>query len=136
MQRKQVNQCALCEVNHRLLCSWFQIDSFEIDGVPALLGNMASSPSRYGGIRAGRNTAARTAYCMVWETPRQTVNMVRKHAPKENMAKLSLSAGSWERYRGEVCWGLLNQSGSVRGRFVMAWEDKDYFYDVSTSKHA
>ncbi|MEQ4651876.1 TonB-dependent siderophore receptor [Providencia rettgeri] len=110
----------------------FQIDSFEIDGVPALLGNMASSPQDMAVYERVEILRGSNGLLHGMGNPAATVNMVRKHAPKKNMAKLSLSAGSWERYRGEVdVGGLLNQSGSVRGRFVMAWEDKDYFYDVS-----
>nr|WP_314265856.1 hypothetical protein [uncultured Moellerella sp.] len=113
----------------------FQIDSFEIDGVSALMGNMASSPQDmaiYEKIEILRGSNG-LLHGMV--NPAAIVNMVRKHAPKDNMAKFSLSAGSWEYYRGEAdVGGLLNESGSIRGRVVVAWEDKDYFYDVSEQK--
>lgn len=45
--------------------------------------------------------------------PAATVNMVRKHAPKEDMAKLSLTAGSWNRYRGEADVGGLRMKQAV-----------------------
>lgn len=113
----------------------FQIDSFEIDGVPALLGNMASSPQDMAVYERVEILRGSNGLLHGMGNPAATVNMVRKHAPKEDMAKLSLTAGSWNRYRGEAdVGGLLNQSGSVRGRFVMAWEDKDFFYDVSDQK--
>lgn len=114
----------------------FQIDSFEIDGVPALLGNMASSPQDMAVYERVEILRGSNGLLHGMGNPAATVNMVRKHAPKEDMAKLSLTAGSWNRYRGEAdVGGLLNEAGSVRGRFVMAWEDKDFFYDVSDQKH-
>ena len=61
--------------------------------------------------------------------------MVRKHAPLDDQLKATFTAGSWNRYRGEVdVGGRLNQDSSVRGRVVMAWEDKDFFYDISDQK--
>ncbi len=113
----------------------FQIDSFEIDGVSALMGNMASSPQDMAIYEKIEILRGSNGLLHGMGNPAATVNMVRKHAPKENMAKFSLSAGSWDHYRGEAdVGGLLNESGSIRGRVVVAWEDKDYFYDVSEQK--
>ncbi len=65
------------------------------------------------------------------------INLVRKRPTSELQIRGSLSAGSWHTYRGEVdVAGPLNASGSLRGRLVGVYEDKDYFYDVShADKH-
>lgn len=110
----------------------FKIDSFELDGVPALIGNMASSPQDMAVYERVEILRGSNGLLHGMGNPAATVNMVRKHAPHQDQANISLTAGSWNRYRGEVdAGGLLNESGSVRGRVVMAWEDKDFFYDVA-----
>lgn len=62
--------------------------------------------------------------------PGGTVNLVRKR-PLENFAVSgSLGAGSWDRYRGDIdVSSPLNRSGSLRGRAVVAGEDRDNFID-------
>lgn len=51
--------------------------------------------------------------------PGGTINLVRKRPQKELGANLSLSAGSYDYYRGSVdVTGGLNESGSLRGRLI------------------
>ncbi|MFA5629991.1 MAG: TonB-dependent siderophore receptor [Porticoccaceae bacterium] len=63
--------------------------------------------------------------------PGGTVNLVRKR-PLENFAVSgSLGAGSWDHYRGNIdASSPLNKSGSLRGRMVVAGEDRDNFIDL------
>jgi len=62
--------------------------------------------------------------------PSGTINMVRKRAQREFGLNTSLTAGSWDAYRGVIdTTGALNSDGSVRGRFVAVYEDKDSFID-------
>lgn len=62
--------------------------------------------------------------------PSGTINMVRKRAQREFGFNTSLAAGSWDSYRGVIdTTGALNNDGSVRGRFVAVYEDKDSFID-------
>ncbi len=113
----------------------FQINSFELDGVPALMGNMASSPQDMAVYERVEILKGSNGLMHGMGNPAATVNMVRKHAPLEDQLKATFTVGSWNRYRGEVdVGGRLNQAGSVRGRIVMAWEDKDFFYDISDQK--
>ncbi|MGY2261537.1 TonB-dependent siderophore receptor [Pseudomonas sp. SDO55104_S430] len=67
--------------------------------------------------------------------PAATVNLVRKKPTKEFKASVSGTVGSWDNYRteGDIS-GSLNDSGSVRGRFVGALQDKDSYIDHYSQK--
>ncbi|MFM9894259.1 TonB-dependent siderophore receptor [Achromobacter xylosoxidans] len=115
----------------------FKVDSYEQDGVPVLMGNMAASPQDMAvyervEILRGANGLLHGA-----GNPAATVNLVRKRPQREFAFSGALSAGSWDRYRAEAdLGGPLNDSGSVRGRIVTALEDRGYFYDVADQKAA
>ncbi|MBL8270911.1 TonB-dependent siderophore receptor [Steroidobacter sp.] len=66
--------------------------------------------------------------------PGGVINLVRKRAKSTPQIKTSLSAGSWNRYRGELdLTGPITEDGRLRGRVVAAYEDKNYFYDRGES---
>lgn len=66
--------------------------------------------------------------------PGGTVNLVRKRAKSEFAVSGAASAGSWNNYRGEVdVTGPLNEDKTLRGRAVVALQDRDYFYDKTHS---
>lgn len=115
----------------------FKVDSFEQDGVPVLMGNMAASPQDMAvyervEILRGANGLMHGA-----GNPAATVNLVRKRPQREFAFNGMVSAGSWDRYRAEAdLGGPLNDSGSVRGRIVSAVEDRGYFYDVADQQSA
>ncbi|MGX5725424.1 TonB-dependent siderophore receptor [Metapseudomonas otitidis] len=59
------------------------------------------------------------------------VNFVRKRGQDKPTTSLTLSAGTWDNYRGQMdTGGPLNESGSLRGRAVVAQQDRQYFYDL------
>ena len=62
--------------------------------------------------------------------PSATVNMIRKRPTEEFQASVSGSLGGWDTYRteGDVA-GPLNESGSVRGRFIGSYMDGDSYID-------
>lgn len=68
--------------------------------------------------------------------PSATVNFVRKRPTSQLRASGGLTLGSWGRKRVDAdVSGALNASGSVRGRVVLASEDKDSYLDrYSASK--
>lgn len=67
--------------------------------------------------------------------PSGAVNLVRKRPRAEKHFNVNASVGSWNNYRTEVdAGGALNAEGSVRGRVVAAYQDRQYFYDVTQSK--
>uniref|UniRef100_UPI001290210F TonB-dependent siderophore receptor n=1 Tax=Acidovorax sp. ST3 TaxID=2219062 RepID=UPI001290210F len=115
----------------------FQIESFEQDGVPAMMGNRAAAPEDMAiyervEILRGANGLLHGA-----GNPAATVNLVRKRPQREFAFSGAVSAGNWDRYRAEAdLGGPLNASGSVRGRLVTAFEDRGYFYDVADQKSA
>ncbi len=67
--------------------------------------------------------------------PSATVNLVRKKPTKEFKASITGTAGSWDNYRteGDIS-GPLNDTGTVRGRFVGAYQDKDSYIDHYSQK--
>jgi outer membrane receptor for ferric coprogen and ferric-rhodotorulic acid len=67
--------------------------------------------------------------------PSATVNLIRKKPTKEFKASISGTVGSWDAYRsvGDIS-GSLNDSGSVRGRFVGAYSDKNSYQDHYSQK--
>ena len=67
--------------------------------------------------------------------PSGVVNMVRKRPRADKHVDVTLSAGSWNNYRTEIDAGSpLNAEGTVRGRIVAAYQDREFFYDVAHSK--
>lgn len=110
----------------------FKVDSFELDGVPALLGNTASSPQDMAIYERVEILRGSNGLLHGTGNPAATVNLVRKRPQREFAASTTLSAGRWDRYRAEVdVGGPQSASGNVRGRAVAAYEDRDYFYDVA-----
>ena len=67
--------------------------------------------------------------------PSATVNLVRKKPTHDFKASITASAGSWDNYRteGDIS-GSLNDSGSVRGRLVGAYQDRKSYLD-QRSRH-
>ncbi|WP_095632964.1 TonB-dependent receptor [Pseudomonas sp. PICF141] len=60
------------------------------------------------------------------------VNFVRKRGQDTPHTQLSLSAGTWDNYRGQVdTGGPLNDAGTIRGRAVVTQQNRQYFYDVA-----
>lgn len=67
--------------------------------------------------------------------PAATVNLIRKKPTREFKASISGTVGSWDNYRttGDIS-GPLNDSGSVRGRFVGSYQDKNSYIDHYSQK--
>ena len=67
--------------------------------------------------------------------PSATVNLVRKKPTRDFKASVSGSVGSWDAYRTEAdVSGPLNDSGSVRGRVVGAYQDRHSYQDHYSQK--
>ncbi|MGE4323353.1 MAG: TonB-dependent siderophore receptor [Sphingobium sp.] len=67
--------------------------------------------------------------------PGGTVNLVRKRPSGERHVNLSVSAASWNNYRAEAdIGGPLTDDGRLRGRFGVAHEDREYFYDIAQTR--
>jgi outer membrane receptor for ferric coprogen and ferric-rhodotorulic acid len=69
--------------------------------------------------------------------PGGTVNLVRKRPLSERQTTLSLATGSWNNHRIDIdTGGPLTESGNIRGRAGLAYEDREYFYDIANTRKA
>ncbi|WP_434681046.1 TonB-dependent siderophore receptor [Pseudomonas sp. R1-18] len=67
--------------------------------------------------------------------PGGAVNLVRKRPTAENKFSITTRAGSWDQYRVDLDGsGKLNESGSVRGRMVAAYDDSGSYLDGRDSR--
>ncbi|WP_280283147.1 TonB-dependent siderophore receptor [Pseudomonas sp. BN415] len=109
----------------------FEIDNFQIDGIPAAFrfGNGIDQADMviYDRVEVLKGS---TGLLSGFGSPSATVNLVRKRPTKELSGYVSAGAGSWDTYRTEFdIGGSLTPQGSVRGRFVTAYEDGQSFMD-------
>ena len=109
----------------------FDITNFQIDGI--------STPITYGTNYGNLDVAIydrievlRGANGLLTATgnPSATINFVRKRPTKDFQARIDMSAGSWDNQRLDAdVSGSINADGSVRGRLVMAHQNKDSYLD-------
>lgn len=68
--------------------------------------------------------------------PAGTVNLVRKRPHDTFGWSGSLMGGSWNNFYGNLdVTGPLDSAGNIRGRFVAAGDDRDYFTDKKHERH-
>ncbi|MFC4311160.1 TonB-dependent siderophore receptor [Steroidobacter flavus] len=68
--------------------------------------------------------------------PGGVVNLTRKRPLDRDQVTLDMHVGSWNDYRVVVdATAPLGFEGRLRGRAVISYEDKDYFYDVASDNH-
>ncbi|WP_233281699.1 TonB-dependent siderophore receptor [Pseudomonas tructae] len=109
----------------------FDIDNFQIDGIPAAF-RFGNSIDQTDMVIFDRVEVLRGATGLLsgFGSPSATVNLVRKRPTKELSGYISAGVGSWDTYRSEFdIGGSLTPSGNVRGRFVTAYEDGQSFMD-------
>ncbi|MGE8048384.1 TonB-dependent siderophore receptor [Pseudomonas monteilii] len=107
------------------------IDNIMIDGLPVAYDSDTlgtSTLAMYDHVEVVRGASG----LMVGAgNPSGTLNLIRKRPTLAPQLLLTGSAGRWDDYRGEVdVSGKLNDSGSVRGRFVGAYQDRNSFVDA------
>src|SRR5690606_32781951 len=109
----------------------FEVSNFQIDGV----GLPFATGDQLGDIDTAlfdRVEVLRGANGLMSSTgnPSATVNFVRKRPTAGFQASGGLTLGSWQQRRVDAdVAGALNASGSVRGRLVLAAENKDSYLD-------
>jgi len=116
----------------------FQIDDWQYDGVPIprntyALGNWATQDL----IFFDRMEVLRGSSGLLQGTgsPGGAVNLVRKRGQNAPTVTLTGKAGSWDHYGLQLdAGGPLNQTGTVRGRFVADEDQSDSFIDYEWSK--
>lgn len=107
----------------------FQITDFQVDGIPTYSNatNQEYDTALYERVEVIRGANGLFTGAGV---PSATVNLVRKRPSKELEASLSATAGSWNMRRGVGDVSVpLSADGSVRSRFVVAYQDSDSFRD-------
>lgn len=68
--------------------------------------------------------------------PGGVVNLVRKRPLDHPQVLVEAQVASWDNYRTMIdATGPLGFDGSLRGRLVLTYEDKDFFYDTAYDKH-
>lgn len=67
--------------------------------------------------------------------PGGAVNLVRKRPTADNKFSITTRAGSWDQYRVDLDGsGKLNDSGTLRGRMVAAYDDSGSYLDGRDSR--
>ncbi|WIE48183.1 TonB-dependent siderophore receptor [Pseudomonas sp. GM17] len=112
---------------------------YQYDGVPLDMGNQYVQADSFSGDMAyyDRVEILRGAAGMMKGAGGTAggVNFVRKRGQSTPQTEVTLSGGSWDNYRGQVdTGGPLNQSGTLRGRAVVAEQSRRYFIDDASRK--
>ncbi|WP_241044394.1 TonB-dependent siderophore receptor [Achromobacter xylosoxidans] len=112
----------------------FSIDSFQYDGIPTTFLEGASflDTAFYDRIEVVRGA---TGLLTGAGNPGASVNLLRKRPTKEFSASASLSAGSWDNYRGMADISTpLTMDGRIRARLVGVYQDRDSYIDLYQQK--
>ncbi|WP_166656417.1 TonB-dependent receptor [Comamonas sp. JUb58] len=109
----------------------FKIESIQLDGgAPMFTGhyaNVAYDMAEYDRIEVLRGAAG---LLNGTGNPGGAVNLVRKMPTATPQYSISALAGRWNNYRTELdASGPLAFDGKLRGRAVIAYENRDYFVD-------
>lgn len=109
---------------------------YQYDGVPLDIGSTYGQANSYGADMSylDRVEVLRGAAGMMKGagTPAGAVNFVRKRGSDTLESTVTLQAGLWNNYRAQLdVGGPLNASGTLRGRTVLAMQDRQFFYDVA-----
>lgn len=113
------------------------ITNFQIDG---LVSSISFSGTNYGDLDISmydRIEVLRGANGLLTGTgnPSATINFVRKRPTKDFQAKVDASLGSWDNQRLDAdVSGAINGDGSVRGRLVVAHQDRNSYLDRYSTK--
>lgn len=113
----------------------FDINNLQIDGVPTVwepgydAGETLTDTAIYDRVEIVRGA---TGLITGAGDPSAAINLVRKRADsREFIGHASVTAGSWEHYRGTVDVSTpLNEAGTVRGRLVGSYREGDSYIDL------
>ena len=116
----------------------FSIDNYQVDGInttsKAIGGTTSLNTAIYENVTIlkGANGLLSGA-----GNPSATINLVRKKPTQEFQSNINVEAGSWDKYRTEIdLSGALNDTGTVRGRSVVAVEDYESYQDRANGQQA
>jgi outer membrane receptor for ferric coprogen and ferric-rhodotorulic acid len=113
----------------------YELDSYMVDGLPSPISSVYGTQpdlAMFDRIEVLRGPSGLFAGA---GEPGGSVNLARKRALDKFGASGSVTAGSWQGYRGEAdVTGPVSESGRVRARGVVAMQDQDTFVDVTDNK--
>ena len=116
----------------------FSVQNFQVDGIPTTRDSVyASGQTQTDMAIYDRVEVLKGATGLLTGAgdPGGTINLIRKKPTHEFKGYASLGAGSWDNYRSEIdVGGPLNEAGNVRGRAVVAYQDKHSFMDNFSNK--
>jgi len=123
--------------NHVFLSRGFEIRNYQYDGIP--MGYWAkggfgkqADMAMYDHVEVLRGAAGMLIGA---GDPSGTVNLVRKRPTDDFRLSVAAQAGTWDDYRTELdVSGPLSDDKRLRGRTVLSYESKDYFYDGAHSE--
>ncbi|WP_319004570.1 TonB-dependent siderophore receptor [Methylobacillus caricis] len=111
----------------------FAVENFQYDGIPSLrnaaysAGQTLSDMAIYDRVEVLKGA---TGLLTGAGSIGATINLVRKKPTSEFRGEFTLGAGSWDNYRTQLdVSGPLTESGNVRGRTVIVYQDKQSFMD-------
>lgn len=107
----------------------FQIQNFEIDGVPTVtrMDNYTQSMAMYDRVEIVRGA---TGLISGMGNPAATINLIRKRPTAQARASVTAEAGTWDRYgSGFDVSGPLTETGNVRGRLVADYKTEHAWID-------
>ena len=118
----------------------FSVENFQYDGIPTLRNSAYSSGQTLSDMAIYDRVEilkGATGLLTGAGAPGATLNLIRKKPTRDFKASLELGAGSWDNYRSQVdVSGPLTDSGNVRGRGVVAYQDKRSFMERYERKTA
>src|SRR5450830_1604908 len=112
----------------------FRVDTYQFDGVVRSFyypqaNNFTSDTDTLDRVEIVRGA---TGLLQGAGSPSAAINLVRKRPLAEKQVQVAASVGSWNNRRVMVdATGPLNEEGSLRGRVVASYGDRDYFYDTA-----
>jgi outer membrane receptor for ferric coprogen and ferric-rhodotorulic acid len=107
----------------------------QFDGVPQMLGSFKTlyDLALYDRIEVLRGPSGLLSGN---GDPGGSVNFVRKRPTDSFHISGALTTGSWDNYRGELdVGGPLNETGTLRGRAVVATQEQKKFWEVGKDKN-
>jgi outer membrane receptor for ferric coprogen and ferric-rhodotorulic acid len=117
----------------QFLARGFTIDNLMYDGLPTTISTFTldtvsgADLAIYDRVEVVRGA---TGLMTGAGSPSATLNLVRKRPAAMPQVSITTSAGSWDRYRTQLdASNKLNESGTLRGRVVAAYEDNGSFVD-------
>ncbi|WP_437883745.1 TonB-dependent siderophore receptor [Pseudomonas sp. LRF_L74] len=117
----------------RYVARGFTVDNIMYDGLPMSISTYsqdvitAADTAMFDRVEIVRGA---TGLMQGAGNPAAAINMVRKKPTVAPQVSVSASAGSWDTYRTELdASGALNDNGTLRGRFVTAYEERGTYLE-------